>query len=280
MKKVVVISIIIGTALFIFCKKSPQTTKVQPPNETAVSLLDTTHILAYGYPAYSDTVLDQTYFIIAYNRNLKIPEWVAYYLTKESLTGTTPRSDDFRPDPELPADKQASLADYERSGYDRGHMAPAAAFKQNRKAMSTTFLLTNMTPQTPQINRYGWKDLEEDERKLLDEYQEIWVITGCTLLDSTMKRISPQEYIGNLVYIPTHFYKAILAKRINGIFDAFAFIIPNQKTLLAHPVYYYSITADSLETLTGLDFFNILDDTIETAIEAKKPLLRYMEDRN
>ena len=267
MKKIALFIILAFLYTFLGCKNTPK-----PAGTQAELGIDTTSLLQYGYPAYSDTVLDRTYFIIAYNRNYKIPEWVGYHLTKESLTGTTPRTNDFRPDSELPAHKQASLSDYQKSGYDRGHMAPAGDFKQNRKAMSTTFLLTNIVPQTSEINRNKWEELEENERALLSFYNELWIITGCTFLDSTMKQITPKNYIGNCVYIPTHLYKAILAKRPDGTFDTYAFIMPNQKIRLLKPVFDYCITIDSLEILTGLDFFNKLNDEIENSIESTKPI--------
>jgi len=73
--------------------------------------------------------LDKGYFVINHNNTWKIPYWVAYYASDSSLKGTASRANKFKPDPNLPVGSRSELIDYRKSGYDKGHNAPAADFK-------------------------------------------------------------------------------------------------------------------------------------------------------
>jgi len=158
-------------------------------------------------------VLVTEYFVTCHQDEYRIPEWVAYRLTADDMTGEAERSDDFRADPDLPEGDRAELADYAGSGYDRGHMAPAAAFKRSDAAMSQTFVLSNMAPQTPALNRQMWRLLEEDVRGLASQAANTWVFTGSLFVDENGAMIEPTTFVGeNRVAVPTHFYKVILAE--------------------------------------------------------------------
>ena len=151
-------------------------------------------------------LLVKEFFVICHDMEQEIPEWVTYHLTRENLQGTTQRTDDFRPDPELAPGERAELVDYRNSGYDRGHMAPAADFKRSQEAMSETFLLSNMAPQRPSLNRGIWERLEREVRSLADAHGSIWVFTGALFLDGSGNPSSPVSFIGpNRVAVPTHF---------------------------------------------------------------------------
>lgn len=81
------------------------------------------------------------------------------------------RTDDFRADKRI--SDSPTPADYTNSGYDRGHMVPAAD-ADDPKEMSDTFLMTNMTPQLPSVNRTAWRLLEDRVRSVPFK----WVVTG------------------------------------------------------------------------------------------------------
>lgn len=136
---------------------------LEAPTSRHEVLRDTSN-LEYGIASPRGRILDKGYFVINHKDDWKIPYWVAYYLSSSNLQGDTRRTNDFRPDPQLRVGSRSELKDYRYSGYDRGHNAPAAAFKRSREAMSTTFLLSNMSPQTPKLNRRIWKNLEEQIR--------------------------------------------------------------------------------------------------------------------
>lgn len=223
----------------------------------------------WGIAGARGTILNKEYFFINHNDDWKIPYWVAYYLSSSNLQGTARRTNDFRPDPQLSIGSRSELEDYRHSGYDRGHNAPAAAFKRSRDAMSTTFFLSNMSPQTPRLNRNIWRILEEQVRDMVMEEGEAWIVTGNVFLDPDSQFVDPSEFIGsNNVAVPTHCFKAILSTNENGIFSMYAFMLPNQREYIPGTPADYLITVDRLEQITGYDFFPDLDDDIENRLES------------
>lgn len=228
--------------------------------------------LLYGIESARGTVLDKEYFVINHNNDWKIPYWVAYYLSSSNLQGNQSRTNDFRSDPQLPVGSRAELEDYRHSGYYRGHNAPAGAFKRSRDAMSTTFLLSNMSPQTPKLNRNIWRILEEQIRNLVREQGEAWIVTGNICLDADSQVVSPLEFIGSdSVAVPTHCFKAILSSDENRNLSMYAFILPNQREHIPGTPVDYIITVDRLEEITGYDFFPNLVDNIENDLECLMP---------
>ena len=101
-------------------------------------------------------------YTICYRESYEQAEWSAYSLSREQLKKNASRSNDFRPDPQI-SSESASLADYKGSGFDRGHLTPAADMSFDQKAMSETFFMSNMSPQAPEFNRGIWKDLEANQ---------------------------------------------------------------------------------------------------------------------
>ena len=155
---------------------------VAPGTTVPADLVGNEH-LRWGYPGGNCVVLVNDYFITCHDNAYRVPQWVSYHLTAESLSGDAERRDDFRPDPDLSELHRAELDDYVGSGYDRGHMAPAAAFRRSEEAMSETFKLSNMAPQTPTLNRVMWRLLEDDVRELAGLAGSIWVFTGSLIVD-------------------------------------------------------------------------------------------------
>ena len=95
--------------------------------------------------------------------DIKIPLWVAYQLTGEHALGCLARKNNFHADPALPADG-ARPGDYAKTGYDKGHQAPAEDFAWSADEMSDSFSMANMAPQRPGLNRQQWERLEETAR--------------------------------------------------------------------------------------------------------------------
>jgi DNA/RNA endonuclease G (NUC1) len=152
--------------------------------------------LHWGMAGPIGTVLDKHYFVIDYNDYWKEPYWVAYHLSATDLSGTAHRQDNFRRDEELPASVRSELADYQRSGFDRGHNAPAADFVRSREPMSETFLLSNMSPQAQYLNRRIWERLESQVREEVSRGRDAWILTGNLFLSSDSQRIEPHLKIG------------------------------------------------------------------------------------
>lgn len=223
----------------------------------------------WGYPGGGCTLLVKEYYVICENIGLREPEWVTYELTRDMLPGEVARTEDFRADPELTPGERAELGDYRNSGYDRGHMAPAADFKRNQVAMSETFLLSNMAPQHPNLNRRMWQRLETQVRHLADAHGRIWIFTGPLFLDSTGSPTAPSDFIGpDRVAVPTHFFKAILCEHASGAHEMFAFIVPNRLEPLSGEPRDYAVSVDRVEQLSGLNLFSELPDSEEDRLEA------------
>ncbi len=215
----------------------------------------------YGAPSTNPTLLCRLGYALSHNATHKVPDWVAYHLTRDRVSlGTIPRSNDFRPDPDLEKGKRAEKKDYKRSGYDRGHMAPAGAMKWSERAMSESFLLSNTAPQVGiSFNRHIWKSLEGKVRAWTVERGELYVVTG-PIYTGSLKHIG-----GNKVTVPTHFYKVIFDPiKVEVI----AFILPNKK-LKTKDLPKYITSVDDVESKTGLDFLEGLEDSVEDFIEAK-----------
>lgn len=211
-------------------------------------------------------------FVICYRESYEQAEWAAYCLENSELEKNASRGNDFRPDPEITTGS-ASLADYKKSGYDRGHLAPAADFAFSEEAMSESFYLSNMSPQAPGLNREIWQYLEGQVRVWAKKYGRVYVVTGPVL----EKPADQYDYIGaNKVSVPEYYYKVILAPLYENEEDAadpencknlkaIGFILPNQKC--PDTFWDYAVTIDEVERRTGIDFFALLEDTLEKRIE-------------
>lgn len=227
------------------------------------------HIM-YGTPGKNGTILSREGYILLHDNLKKVPLWVSYHLTTEHLQGTQKRVNKFKPDPDLPKEKRAELSDYRKSGYDRGHMAPAGDMKRSYKVMIESFYLSNMCPQLPGLNRGLWKILEEKIRGFTRTKGEVWIICGPIFidLDGDGKGVYLERIGANRVWVPTHFYKIIVFHNVNKAINVIAFIMPNRK--LYKNLISYVTTIDSIESLTDLDFLNELPDDLEEKIEFRK----------
>ena len=207
--------------------------------------------------AYQE-IIRHTNFTLAYSEADEQAAWVAYELTRAEVAANTERSDDFRDDPKIPTGS-ATPDDYRRSGYDRGHLAPAGDMGFSDQAMSESFFMSNMSPQVASFNRGIWKDLEEDVRKWAYEDSNLYVVTGPVLTGSRKK-------IGkNKVTVPVSFYKILLDYHTSHI-KAIAFLLPNKGT--KKPLQSFVVSIDEVEKATSIDFFPNLPDSLENALES------------
>ena len=204
-----------------------------------------------------ELIISHLGYTLSFNKAHKQANWVAYELTKEETIKGCKRTNKFIPDP-LIANLTANNEDYAKSGFDRGHLAPAADMSWSQQAMDESFYYSNMSPQTPKFNRGKWKQLEELTRDWANEYNSLYIITG-PILNPHLTSIGT-----NSVSVPNYFYKIILdytKPDIKGI----GFIMPN--TNLTEPLEHYSVSIDSVEKMTHLDFFPLLPNEQEELIE-------------
>ena len=201
-------------------------------------------------------------FSLCYREKYEQAEWVAYEINTEELVKATNRTDDFRPDPKI-STGSATLADYKGSGYDRGHLAPAADLAYSKETMSESFYMSNMSPQTGGLNRGVWKDLEAEVREWTQAFGSIYVISGPVLEKDSYPTIGE-----NKVAVPEYYYKVLFAPEgKDGKPEMIAFLMPNEK--LKEDYFAFVVPVDEVEARTGLDFFHSLDKASQDALEAR-----------
>jgi len=228
------------------------------PSHTVGQGFDKLEIPAYTEAYYKEHIVYEGYEVVL-NEKMLIPEWVAYELTDQEVDGTNPRSNHFRTDPNFKG-RQADDNDYRNSGWDRGHMAPAADMKLTEQMMRESFYFTNICPQNHNLNSGDWKTLEELVRDCANKYGSIYVTCGPIVTDNKYGSIGQ-----NKVTVPDAFYKVMLILTPNG-FESIGFIMENKA---GHkPLSTYALSVDEVESRTGLDFFAALPDDIESKIES------------
>ncbi len=214
-----------------------------------------------------EQILKRVGYIVSYNKDTRIPNWVAWHLTAAHVSGKNKRSDiDFQEDTDVPAPR-ATNWDYYRSGYDRGHMCPAGDNKWDATAMQQSFLFTNMCPQAPGLNRGDWNEIEQACRKWAKKFGGVYIVSGPILYREKHKMIGE-----NKVVVPEAFFKVVLC--LQGTPKAIGFIYKNTDGNRPKDAYVNSI--DQVERITGIDFFPNLPDNIENKVEAEKNLDDWM----
>ena len=218
-------------------------------------------------PVEGEQIIEHTGYTLSYNEEAEQPSWVAYELTRDEAFGdAAEREDNFREDRAVRTGS-ATLDDYRGSGYDRGHMAPAADFKWSEEAMSDTFYLSNMSPQDGGLNRGLWADLEAIVRQMAVDNGKVYVVTGPVLTDGPFETIGESKVI-----VPHQYYKVVLDYTDPDI-KAIGFVLPNEKC--EEDIEYYVRSVDEVEELTGLDFYPALPDDIEAIVEANVDTARW-----
>ncbi len=206
-------------------------------------------------PISSNTVVHHKYYSLEYSETHEQAKWVFYMLTKDRLPDEkVKRLSNFRYDP-LVKTQSANNTHYVSSGYDRGHLVPAADMAFNKEAMYESFYTSNISPQDPALNRGTWRVLESKIRKSVDEGDTIYIVTGPIL-----KSVS--KLIGN-VAVPKYFYKIVYDKVNNTMVS---YIIPNSGLL--GKLSNYIVTTDEVEEITNINFFSGIPN--EEEIESKK----------
>lgn len=208
---------------------------------------------------------DYTGFRVSFNRDNRTPNWVAWELLGSETEGAEVRtSRQFWQDGEIQG--CATTKDYTRSGFDRGHMCPAADQKWSAEAMTDCFVMSNMCPQDHSLNSGAWNTLENKERTWAQRDSAIMIVAGPIYNDSD------RDKIGRGVRVPSAFFKVIVAPYVEkprGI----GFVYPNMSAPGNMQNYVTSI--DEVEKLTGYDFFYNLPDDIENEVESKASFVEW-----
>lgn len=215
----------------------------------------------------SDQIIRHTAYTLQYNEANEQPDWVAYFLTSSRLSGNAGRTDNFRED-SLVTTGSAQLDDYKRTGYDRGHMAPAGDFKWSQNAMSESFLLSNMSPQIHAFNAGIWEALENQVRSWAAADGDTIFIAAGPVLKTGLPAIGARKKLT----VPEYYYKALLRKSSRGL-GSVAFLMRHEKS--SKPLSAFAITVDSLEQVTGINFFSRLPAAVQAEVESKIDLTQW-----
>ena len=207
-------------------------------------------------PKSNGEIVKHSYYTLSYLEEFEQAEWVYYVLTPEMLKGNTDRTNNFRADPKI-STGSAQLTDYKNSGFDRGHLVPAGDMKVNHLAMSESFYMSNMSPQSISFNRGIWKKLEILLREWANK-EKIHIVIG-GILENGLPEIGP-----NGVDVPKYFYKVVYAPENDKMI---AFVLPNEKG--QKKLSEYAVSVDRVEELTDINFFPQLTDEIEAKLEEK-----------
>lgn len=208
----------------------------------------------------SDNIVEYEGYISSYNTSTLIPNWVAYELTAEETRGSAQRDDKaFSMDFSFKG-RQARREDYSKSGWTKGHMAPAGDFFWSDDALTETFYFMNVCPQDETLNAKDWNYLEKQVRSWAREYGKVWVVSGPIIGKNKYGTIGEDK-----VVVPDAFFKAVMINQ-GALYSAIGFVMGNdsQRYYLAD----CAMSVNELEKLTGLDLFPSLPDTIEELVEA------------
>lgn len=239
-------------------KTSIDTAGEVSPSHTTLSNYIIQTCLPSPLSGVSESIIYRKAYVVSYNKDTRNPNWVAWHLTAEHADGPCGRSDDFYEDDEVEAPR-ATLADYHRSGWSRGHMCPAGDNKWDEEAMHESFSLVNICPQDTRLNSGLWNSIEMNCRTWARRYGDIYIVCGPVYLNREHVTIG-----ANRVVVPEAFFKVVLC--LNGTPKAFGIVVRNNSGQRNRDLYYNSV--DEVERVTGMDFFHTLPDDIENEVEA------------
>ena len=208
-------------------------------------------------------ILKREYITLSNNDSTKFADWVAYRLTKEIINGPKRRRK-WEADPALTDAETLEPNDYKKAHKmletDRGHQAPLGSFDGWREWQTVNYL-SNITPQKSALNQGPWRALEERVRLLVEKYDSVYVMTGPYYQD-TMPALPKAD---ESHVIPSGYWKiVVISTDGKGHITSFLF---SQETPRSDQVVDHITSVDSIETITGLNFFENVEDSVEEKIE-------------
>lgn len=209
-----------------------------------------------------DHIVEHEAYTSSYNTTTLIPNWVAYELTEDEIEGETNRDDKiFQMDPDLSRTRQAMREDYSGSGWTKGHMTPAADARWSDDAVEETFYFTNICPQDETLNGGDWQYLEKQVRNWARRYGSAYVVSGPIIGENIYGTIGERH-----VTVPDAFFKVVLVNT-GSAYHSIAFVMTNDDS--RQFLRDCALSVNSLEEMTGIDFFPGLEDSIEDQVEAQ-----------
>lgn len=230
-----------------------------------------------------DSLICHSAMCIMFSKKYMLAKWVVHVITPDIIEGRNSRTNNFRMDPLIPNTandsdyfiktlKEDGNYKYQGFGYDRGHLAPSADFRWSSKSLSESYYFSNITPQSPELNREKWAEIESLLRAYIynNPQSYLYVVTAPILRDS----LPILEKGPHKIPIPQYHYKIAvdLDKKI-GI----GFLVPQKN--LSYPIESFVVTIDSIEKITGFDFFTSLNKEDELLIEFTTDYSKWVPDK-
>ncbi|GAB4007017.1 DNA/RNA non-specific endonuclease [Spirosoma migulaei] len=248
---------------------------------TVTAPLNRANNLALGNPSGASAsdpnnyLISRPQYILSYSRVRSIANWVSWHLSP-SWKGDAKRTTEFRPDPSLPTGWYAARpSDYTNTGFDRGHLCPSDDRDITPEDNAATFLLSNIVPQAPRHNREVWKSLEDYERQLMSNGNDVYIIAGVTGTGGTGQNGFATTLANGKLTVPASLWKILVVVpsgtdntfQITANTRVIAVNIPNNQTAADKPWRAYLTSIDELENLTGYDFLSNVPVDIQQIIE-------------
>lgn len=295
MKRITILSGLLTVALiFIACNDdTPDGTSGDNSNQNAnptviqnarnlemPRLDDQTGDIYSHYVTYrGEQVLNYT---LDWHKEKKHSRWVAFVFTNTTAgtswnrnnwrgtewNGIVWKGDPFQADPDIPAGERTELEDYQKSGYNRGHLCASADRLFSMDANGQTFYLSNMSPQMGKFNQDDWVDLEgqvQNWGRNSSFRDTLFVVKGGTILDNQIK-----EYTRSGMAVPKYYFMALLCKKYEGgqnTYKTIGFWVEHKSYGGNPDLRSWAVSIDELEEKTGIDFFCNLPDRIEIPVE-------------
>jgi len=227
-------------------------------------------------------LITKTQFTLSYNSSKGEPNWVSWHLSN-AWKGDAKRCNCFATDNTLPSSfDKITKNDYAHTGFDRGHLCPSEDRDANEEDNKATFLMSNMIPQSPHLNRITWVALETYCRKLIDAGDELYIIAGGYGSGGIGERGEVSKKIVENINVPAHCWKIVVMlpegsndlQRINNATRIIAVDMPNNQVVNEFKWEHYRVTVDEIENITGYNFLNKIPKSIQEHLESKKDQLQ------
>ena len=247
-----------------------------PPDDNHITMGNPSNAVTdVAFP--NNYLLIKPQYVLGYNNSRGTCGWVSWHVGSSDI-GSTPRCDCFSQDTELPSSfYRASSTHYTNSGFDRGHQCPSAERTDTSANNAATFKMSNMLPQAPNLNQVTWNNMEDYERTLVSQGNELFIISGGYGIGGTGSLGGTTNTINSgKITVPSRCWKVIVvlsngnndAGRVTTSTRVIAVDMPNVQTVSSNPWGYYRVTVDAIEAATGYNFLSNIPVNIQAAIEA------------